>query len=80
MSTTRLAVFIALALAALFLLGANSGTRYSIEGFPMGKHTIGAVRIDQSTGEVCFFGARAEMYLPGGVVEDTEAEKLACAQ
>ena len=80
MTMPRLAVLLAFLLAVVFLLGANGGTRYELDGFPMGKQTMGAVRLDTTTGEVCFLAARAEMYLPGGVIEETNADNLACVK
>ena len=79
MRIDRITLALAIVLAAFFLVGANSGSRYEIEAFPFGKNRMGAVRLDLTTGEICFFGAQADVYLPGGVIEESRSGKLTCA-
>ena len=63
MRIERILTVLAVVAAALFLLGATGGGRYHVESIPLGG-TMGSVRIDTGTGEVCFYGVIPDRYAP----------------
>ena len=68
---------LAIVVAALLLLGATGGERYQLEAFQLGNNKMGAVRLDQSSGEICFFGVIPNVHAPDAETEPP-AGKIIC--
>jgi len=77
MKFAKYAFALAIVVAALLVLGATGGGRYQLEAFELGNNKMGAVRLDQSSGEICFFGVIPNVHAPEADVE-TPAGKIVC--
>jgi hypothetical protein len=77
MKLAQYAFGLAIIIAALLLVGATVGGGYQLEAFQLGNNKMGAVRLDQSSGEICFFGVIPDVHAPDAEKEPP-AGKIVC--